>query len=115
MRQGGADGIMPAAKAIPPSSKRVGKEDVMSQETVPSVDNTPIAYWRSGEGPPLVLVHGTAADHGRWTPVLPAFEERRNIPAVNTAGAGAAFATIAVCGAALTLGLVQRWGEDFPR
>ena len=30
-------------------------------------------------------------------------------------GAGAALATIAVCGAALTLGLVQRWGEDFPR
>jgi hypothetical protein len=30
-------------------------------------------------------------------------------------GAGAALATIAVCGAALTLDLVQRWGEDFPR
>jgi pimeloyl-ACP methyl ester carboxylesterase len=31
--------------------------------------------WRSGEGPPLVLVHGAAADHSRWAPVLPALEE----------------------------------------
>src|ERR671913_1412042 len=88
MRQGGADGIMPAAKAIPPSSKRVGKEDVMSQETVPSVDNTPIAYWRSGEGPPLVLVHGTAADHSRWKPVLPALEQHFTVYAVDRRGRG---------------------------
>ena len=47
----------------------------MSQESVTSNDGTPIAYWRSGEGPPLVLVHGTSADHSRWKPVLPAFEE----------------------------------------
>jgi pimeloyl-ACP methyl ester carboxylesterase len=46
----------------------------MSQESVTSNDCTPIAYWRSGEGPPLVLVHGISADHSRWKPVLPAFE-----------------------------------------
>jgi hypothetical protein len=44
---------------------------------------------------------------------------QRGVPARGTGdravGAGAALATIAVCGAALTLGLVQRWGEDFPR
>jgi pimeloyl-ACP methyl ester carboxylesterase len=61
----------------------------MSQETVTSVDGTPIAYRRSGEGPPLVLVHGTAADHGRWRPVLPTFEERFTVCAVDRRGRGA--------------------------
>jgi pimeloyl-ACP methyl ester carboxylesterase len=55
----------------------------MSQETVTAVDGTPIAYWRSGEGSPLVLVHGTAADHGRWRPVLPVFGERFTVCAVD--------------------------------
>jgi pimeloyl-ACP methyl ester carboxylesterase len=53
-----------------------------------STDGTPIAYWCSGEGPPLVLVHGTAADHGRWRPVLPAFEERFTVCAVDRRGRG---------------------------
>jgi hypothetical protein len=43
---------------------------------VVSEDGTPIAVWRSGDGPPLVLIHGAAADHNRWAPVLPALEER---------------------------------------
>ena len=60
----------------------------MSQETVTSKDGTPIACWRSGEGPPLVLVHGTAADHGRWRPVLPSFEERFTVFAVDRRGRG---------------------------
>jgi pimeloyl-ACP methyl ester carboxylesterase len=58
------------------------------QETVTSKDGTPIACWRSGEGPPLVLVHGTAADHGRWRPVLPAFEERFTVCTVDRRGRG---------------------------
>src|SRR5918994_4256030 len=60
----------------------------MSQESVTSLDGTPIAYWRSGEGPPLVLVHGTSADHSRWAPVLPAFEERFTVYAVDRRGRG---------------------------
>ena len=32
---------------------------------VVSRDGTEIAYWTSGNGPPLVLVHGTPADHTR--------------------------------------------------
>lgn len=35
-------------------------------ETVTSKDGTPIAYERTGSGPQLVLVHGTAGDHTRW-------------------------------------------------
>jgi pimeloyl-ACP methyl ester carboxylesterase len=60
----------------------------MSQETVTSKDGTRIACWRSGEGSPLVLIHGTAADHGRWRPVLPAFEERFTVCAVDRRGRG---------------------------
>jgi pimeloyl-ACP methyl ester carboxylesterase len=60
----------------------------VSQQSVTSKDGTPIAYWRSAEGPPLVLVHGTAADHGRWTPVLSAFEERFTVCAVDRRGRG---------------------------
>jgi pimeloyl-ACP methyl ester carboxylesterase len=60
----------------------------MPQETILSVDGTPIAYWRSGEGTPLVLVHGTAADHSRWAPVLPAFEQRFTVYAIDRRGRG---------------------------
>src|SRR5215218_8030994 len=57
-------------------------------ETITSRDGTPIAYRRGGEGPPLVLVHGTAADHGRWQPILPALEERFTVYAVDRRGRG---------------------------
>src|SRR5215210_1019443 len=57
-------------------------------ETITSRDGTPIAYRRSGKGPPLVLVHGAAADHGRWSPVLPALEERFTVYAVDRRGRG---------------------------
>ena len=60
----------------------------MSWETVTSVDDTPIAYWPSGVGPPLVLVHGTAADHSRWTPVLPVFEQHFTVYAIDRRGRG---------------------------
>jgi len=61
---------------------------VPTLETVQSADGTPIAVWRSGDGPPLVLLHGTAADHARWAPVLPAFEERFTVLAVDRRGRG---------------------------
>jgi pimeloyl-ACP methyl ester carboxylesterase len=58
-------------------------------ESVVSSDGTPIAVWRSGDGPPLVLVHGAAADHTRWRPVLPALEERFTVLAMDRRGRGA--------------------------
>ena len=60
----------------------------MPKETATSKDGTPIAYWRSGQGPPLVLVHGTSADHSRWKPVLPAFEEHFTVYALDRRGRG---------------------------
>jgi pimeloyl-ACP methyl ester carboxylesterase len=53
-----------------------------------SEDGTPIAVWQSGEGPPLVLIHGAAADHNRWAPVLPALEERFTVFALDRRGRG---------------------------
>jgi pimeloyl-ACP methyl ester carboxylesterase len=60
---------------------------VVVQEIV-SQDGTSIAVWRSGEGPPLILVHGAAADHNRWAPVLPALEERFTVLAIDRRGRG---------------------------
>lgn len=57
-------------------------------ETVTSVDGTPIAYERTGNGPPLVMVHGTTADHTRWAPVLPALEEHFTVYAMDRRGRG---------------------------
>ena len=57
-------------------------------ETILSRDATMIAYQRSGTGPALVLVHGGTADHTRWAPVLPAFEQRFTVYAVDRRGRG---------------------------
>lgn len=57
-------------------------------ETVISADGTPIAYERTGSGQPLVLVHGTTADHTRWDPVRPAFDEHNTVYAIDRRGRG---------------------------
>src|SRR5687768_11532650 len=54
-----------------------------------SRDGTAIAYWTSGEGPPLVLVHGTTADHTRWRPLLPYLEPHATVHALDRRGRGA--------------------------
>lgn len=56
--------------------------------TIRSKDGTEIAYERSGQGPPLVAVHGTTADHTRWTPILAALEERYTVHAIDRRGRG---------------------------
>ncbi len=66
-------------------------EDPM--ETVRSPDGTRIAYERGGNGPPLVLVHGTAADHTLWAPLLPALREHFTLYAVDRRGRGESGAT----------------------
>jgi len=57
-------------------------------EQVVSRDGTSIAVWRTGAGPPLVLVHGAAAEHSRWAPVLPALGERFTVLAIDRRGRG---------------------------
>ncbi len=56
---------------------------------VTSRDGTEIAYWTSGDGPPLVLVHGAAGDHTRWRPLLPHLEPQTTVHAMDRRGRGA--------------------------
>ncbi len=58
-------------------------------ETVVSRDGTPIAFERTGAGPPLVLVHGSTADHRRWAVLLPRLTERFTVLAMDRRGRGA--------------------------
>jgi pimeloyl-ACP methyl ester carboxylesterase len=53
-----------------------------------SRDGTEIAYWTSGAGPPLVLVHGAPADHTRWRPLLPYLEPHVTVHAIDRRGRG---------------------------
>jgi pimeloyl-ACP methyl ester carboxylesterase len=54
-----------------------------------SRDGTEIGWWTSGEGPPLVLVHGAVADHTRWRPLLPYLEPHACVHAMDRRGRGA--------------------------
>jgi pimeloyl-ACP methyl ester carboxylesterase len=54
-----------------------------------SSDGTTIALWRSGTGRPLVLVHGTAADHSRWDTVRELLEPHATVYAMDRRGRGA--------------------------
>ena len=53
-----------------------------------SKDGTNIAYERRGEGPPLVLVHGTGIDHTYWDPVAPELERLFTVYNVDRRGRG---------------------------
>ena len=57
-------------------------------EHVISGDGTRIAYERRGEGPPLVLVHGTDIDHSYWDPVVSRLEKHFTLYAVDRRGRG---------------------------
>jgi pimeloyl-ACP methyl ester carboxylesterase len=57
-------------------------------ETVTSRDGTPIACEHGGEGPPLVLVHGTTSDRLTWQLVLPDLQRSFTVYAMNRRGRG---------------------------
>ncbi|MBP1954535.1 pimeloyl-ACP methyl ester carboxylesterase [Halarchaeum rubridurum] len=56
--------------------------------TVTSADGTRIAYERTGDGPPLVLVHGTAGHRVDWREVAPALAESFTLSLVERRGRG---------------------------
>jgi len=55
---------------------------------VASRDGTRIAFWRSGQGPPLVLVHGATADHTSFRFLAPEIEADFTVCAVDRRGRG---------------------------
>ena len=55
-------------------------------EKIHSKDGTPIAYWHSSVGAPLLLVHGIPGDHLTWTPGLSALERHFNVYAMGWRG-----------------------------
>jgi pimeloyl-ACP methyl ester carboxylesterase len=57
-------------------------------ETITSTDGTTIAWWKSGSGPPLLLVHGTTADHNRWSGIAPRFKEHFTVYSMDRRGRG---------------------------
>lgn len=57
--------------------------------TVTSKDGTSIAFWRSGAGRPLLLIHGATSDHTTtWRFVLPRLEQRYAVYAMDRRGRG---------------------------
>ncbi len=59
-----------------------------NRQRVTSADGTAIGFWKSGAGPPLLLVHGTTADHTRWSLVLPQLEQHFTVYAMDRRGRG---------------------------
>ena len=53
---------------------------------VESADRTPIGYVRAGSGAPLIMVHGTTADHTTFRVVGPRFAARHTVVAVDRRG-----------------------------
>ncbi|GAB3278544.1 alpha/beta hydrolase [Sinomonas notoginsengisoli] len=58
-------------------------------ETVASTDGTPIAVWITGEGPSLLAIHGTAADHTAWDRVIPLLAPTMTVAVIDRRGRGA--------------------------
>lgn len=61
----------------------------MRIERFTSPDGTEIACHVGGDGPPLLLVHGTSADHTRWAPVIDELTSRFTTYALDRRGRGA--------------------------
>jgi pimeloyl-ACP methyl ester carboxylesterase len=56
---------------------------------VRSADGTPLAVWVEGHGPPLVLVHGSLADHSTFDPLVAELGDAMTTFAMDRRGFGA--------------------------
>ncbi|MCH7698122.1 MAG: alpha/beta hydrolase [Chloroflexi bacterium] len=59
---------------------------VSDMQTATSADGTLIAYWRQGDGSPLLLVHGSLSDRIAWILIQPLLAERFTVYAMNRRG-----------------------------
>ena len=55
---------------------------------VPSSDGTPLTVWTEGDGPPIVLVHGSLRDHTIFAPLVAALRSQMTTCAVDRRGFG---------------------------
>jgi pimeloyl-ACP methyl ester carboxylesterase len=55
---------------------------------VNSKDGTKIGFQQSGSGPSLLLVHGTTADHSRWSAISVHFEQHFTVYSMDRRGRG---------------------------
>lgn len=61
----------------------------LTVERFASPDGTEIACHRSGNGPDLVVVHGTGADHSTWIRIAPILAQRLTLHLMDRRGRGA--------------------------
>jgi pimeloyl-ACP methyl ester carboxylesterase len=69
-------------------SQITGRQEAAAMEKVISKDGTEVSFLRKGTGPPLILVHGTTAEHSRWLPIISHFEKEFTVYAVDRRGRG---------------------------
>jgi pimeloyl-ACP methyl ester carboxylesterase len=103
------------------SDTHTGRFDVCSN------DGTTIAVWVEGEGPALVLVHGSIADHTTFEPFVNALRHDHTTFAIDRRGFGASadahgyaierefedVAAVVDAVAARTGGVVTLWGHSY--
>jgi pimeloyl-ACP methyl ester carboxylesterase len=94
---------------------------------VRSADGTPLAVWADGDGPPLVLVHGSMCDHTAFDPLVAELRGAMTTYAMDRRGFGASgdaagyvierefedVAAVVRAVAARTGGPVALWGHSY--
>ena len=65
-----------------------GSPEAQTLLTVRSADGTPIACYRSGSGPALLVVHGSTNDHTNWDGIRPELEPFFTVYAMERRGRG---------------------------
>lgn len=73
-----------------PHTSKINKDikDTTAMQKTISKDGTIISFQKSGSGPPILLVHGTTADHSRWDALLPRLQQHFTVFAMDRRGRG---------------------------